>query len=115
MKTEYLSQVKAMAWVTTETKLHRIKVALNELERLKVETDAAIAAAEDAAAKAAAATQHKPVLTEAQARLREIIGEEIDDCATRRRISAVTRREPHLAKFFPSSFKKKEFQDLPKT
>ena len=59
VKTEYLSQVKAMAWVTTETKLHRIKVALNELERLKVETDAAIAAAEDAAAKAAAATQHR--------------------------------------------------------
>ena len=93
VKTEHLSQVKAMDWALAETKLHRIKVILDELERLKAEADAAIATATDAAAKKEVATQHKLGLTDAQARLREVIVEELDDCATRCRISAVTRLE----------------------
>ena len=114
VKPEHLAQMKAMIWAIIEAKLHRIKVALNELDREKAETDAAIAAASDDD-KAEVAAERKPVLLEAQARLREIIGEEITDCTTRRRISAVTRLEPQLYKYFPAASNKREFQNLPKT
>ena len=115
VKAEHLAHLKAMDRSHTETKLHRVKVALTELERTKADADADIAAAVDAAAKKVAAAQHQPVITDAQARLREIVVEEIDDCASRRRINAVLRLESHLVKLFPPSFRKKEFQALPKT
>ena len=108
VKPEHISQVKAMTWSQAETKLYRIKVAVDEIEQLKFECDAAILAA-SAHVEEQTAAEHNPGIANATARLREI-----NECSTRRRIRTVTWMEPTLTGFSHTRTGRRRFRPSPK-